>query len=190
MIGALSGKVILKRHNSIILMVNGVGYLVYVSQSTLDKLTPKKEILLYIYTHVREDTLNLFGFTQVSELEMFEFLISVSGIGPKTAMLVIDRGVENIKHAIIKADVAFFTSIPRLGKKNSQKLIIELKSKLGSLIDLDLKEDLSGETQEVIVALKQIGFTQKEVLEAVKKLPGNLTLEQKIRESLKILGKN
>lgn len=190
MIGALSGEVIHKKANSLILMVNGVGYKIFVPQNLLHQIKVTNKGLFYIYTHVREDALNLFGFKEEDELELFEFLLSVPGIGPKTAMLVIDRGAENIKQAISKADVTFFTSIPRLGRKNSQKIIIELKNKLGSLVDLDLQGSSSGETNEVIGGLKQIGFTQKEIAEVLKKLPAHaITVEQKIREALKLLGK-
>jgi holliday junction DNA helicase RuvA len=190
MIGALQGEIFHKNNNSLILMVNGIGYKVFVPGNLLEKSKIHDQQLLYIHTHVREDMLNLFGFKEVGELDLFELLISVSGIGPKTAMLVIDRGVSSVKQAISNADVSFFSSIPRLGKKNSQKIIIELKNKLGSLLELDLSNDQNGETQDIISALKQIGFTQKEIIEAIKKLPENdYSLSQKIKETLKILGK-
>jgi holliday junction DNA helicase RuvA len=190
MIGALEGEVLFKKTNSFVLMVNGVGYKIFVTQNILDKIQIKKKELFYIYTHVREDILNLYGFKKADELDIFELLISVSGIGPKTAILVIDRGVDNIKQAISTADVSFFTTIPRLGKKNSQKIIIELKNKLDNLVDLDLRTDIGSETNEIISALKQMGFTQSEIIESLKKIPKKaLTVEQKIRETLKLLGK-
>ena len=188
MIGALTGKIFYKKNNAIVLMVNGTGYLVFIPQNLLARLKQNELITLFIHTHVREDALNLYGFTKSQELGMFELLLSVSGIGPKTAMLVIDRGVEQIGRAIISADISFFTSIPRLGKKNSQKIIIELKNKLGSTTDLNLLNE-GGETQELIGALRQFGFTRNEILETIKKQPENVkTLEEKVRQSLKILG--
>ena len=144
-----------------------------------------KEVELYIYTHVREDVLDLYGFSQKDELELFQLLLNVSGVGPKSALIIIDRGVVAVRQAIVSTDVSFFTSIPRIGKKNAQKIILELKGKLGSLAELDL-EDIGGQTQEVIEALQTVGFSKSEALEAVRNLPGDVeTIEDKIRYALK-----
>lgn len=189
MIGALEGTVILKTHETIILMVHGVGYKVSMSPSLLDGVTIGKSLKLFIYTHVREDLIQLFGFITIKEHELFELLISVSGIGPKTALHIINRGEAAVKRAIINADVDFFTSIPRLGTKNSQKLIIELKSKLGSLKELDLQNDGTGETKELIDSLIGVGFTKQEVMQIIHKIPIHIeTLEDKIKYCLKHLG--
>src|SRR3989344_9038291 len=128
MISLLKGQLHHKNSDSLTILVGGVGYLVAVTPSTLAKISLEETLELNIYTHVREDALDLYGFTNAEELKMFKSLIGVSGIGPKTALLVIDRGVEQVKLAIIKADENFFTLVPRLGKKNAQKIIIELKS--------------------------------------------------------------
>lgn len=189
MIGFLSGKIQIKLPDSLILLINGVGYRVFVPISTYLSVSASSPLDLYIYTHVREDALDLYGFKTAEELNLFQLLLSVPGIGPKTAILVIDKGVEKIKEAIVKADVDFFTLIPRLGRKNSQKIIIELKNKLGGLVELDLAGE-SSETLEVIEALRSMGYTREEAISALKNLPTTeLTLEQKIKFALKNFGR-
>ncbi|MBU3979083.1 Holliday junction branch migration protein RuvA, partial [Patescibacteria group bacterium] len=114
----------------------------------------------------------------------------VSGIGCKTALAIYSvGGRKEIIQAIVENDVTFFTSVPRLGKKNAQKIIIELKNKLGGEGDLDLSQD-GNETQEVISALKNFGFTPLEARGAIKALKGaGETVGEKVRLALKYLGK-
>lgn len=168
-----------------IMEVADVGYAVQVPQTV--KSTGAKQTL-YIHTHVREDALDLFGFPTHDDLLLFKLLITVSGIGPRTALLVMDKGNESIERAIRESDVDFFTTIPRLGKKNAQKVIIELKSKIGSFRDLDLKDE-SGEGSDLVNALVSMGFARKEVHAVIPKIDTTLPVEQKIRAALKLLGK-
>lgn len=191
MIGTLRGTVEYREDQFLIIDVNGVGYRVLVSASVLSKIDGIGEsIKLYTHTHVREDILELYGFTQPQDLKLFKYLISVSGIGCKTALAVYSVGTrKEIIQAIVGNDVAFFTSVPRLGKKNAQKIIIELKNKLGGEEDLDLSQDGS-DTQEVISALKNFGFTPLEARGAIKALKGaGETVGDKVRLALKYLGK-
>lgn len=188
MIGYLSGTIQEKFPNPIIVDVGGVGYVVHVPDRLASKLTVKEPCKLYIHTHVREDALDLYGFLTKEELTLFKLLLTVSGIGPKTGLMVIDRGVAAIQKAVSDADVDFFTTIPRLGRKNAQKIIIELKNKLGSLQELDLTEE-NGETKELMDALLSMGFARSEIASVIKKLSGNeTTLEQKIRKALQLMG--
>ncbi|MBI4098162.1 MAG: Holliday junction branch migration protein RuvA [Candidatus Levybacteria bacterium] len=190
MIGSLRGKVILQDGNHILVETGGVGYRVLVSSKVL---SGKKngEITLFTYTHVREDALELFGFPEISDLKLFENLIGVSGVGPKTAMAIFsfsDR--ESIVNAVLKGDVDFFTKVPRLGKKNAQKIIIELKSKLGDTSILDLNSIDSKDSEEVFTALKSFGFSHKEITDALKNIDKEAkTSEDKIKLALKYLGK-
>lgn len=188
MISYLSGTLHTKLPDSIILLTESVGYRVFVSPTTYSQLVPSASLNLFIHTHVREDALDLYGFKTVEELSLFEMLLNVSGIGPKTALLVIDRGVEPVKKAIARAEVSFFTLIPRLGQKNSQKIIIELKNKLGSLVDLDLSSE-SPEILEAAEALQSIGFSKKEALLSLKGVNINASIEEKIKYALKNTGK-
>ncbi|MEK9143445.1 MAG: Holliday junction branch migration protein RuvA [Patescibacteria group bacterium] len=190
MIGALRG-VVDTLASPIIVMVGGVGYRVFVPDHLMGDLKPGAPIMLYIHTHVREDALDLYGFLSQEELSLFLLLISVSGIGPRTALAVIDRGATLIRRAIATADVSFFTTIPRLGKKNAQKIIIELKTKLGSLEELDLSTDDHGQTRDVLEALESMGFGKTEAIEAIKQIKSSdVTVEDKIRLALKYLSKN
>ena len=191
MIGFLSGEVVAREDPHIIINVNGVGYKVLASGSVLSKATLNGKLKLFTYTHVREDAISLFGFLDSLDLKLFENLISVSGIGPKTAMNIFSiGGREEIVQAIVTNDVSFFSSVPRLGKKNSQKIIIELKNKFGSIEDLDLSKMDLKENSEVITALKGFGFTNREALESLKTIKGEgKSTEEKIRMALKELGK-
>lgn len=189
MIGSIRGKVILKDGNYLLVETGGVGYRVLVSSKVLSE--NKNEVMLYTYTHVREDALDLFGFSEIADLKLFELLISVSGVGPKTGMSIFSFADRNgVVEAILKGDVEFFTQVPRLGKKNAQKIIIELKNKLGDDSILDLSGTDSEENAEIILALKAFGFSTKEAGDALKNIDKEAkTMEEKVKLSLKYLGK-
>lgn len=190
MISYLEGIVLLKGQNFLIINTHGVGYKIYTPIELITSAKVAKPLSLFTYTHVRDDILDLYGFADPENLALFEFFLTVSGIGPKLALSIFSLGKkEKIKEAIVKGDVAFFTGVPRLGKKNAQKLIIELRPKLGSLGELDLTEE-SGETKEIIDALKTFGFSANESREALKSLKdGKASTSDKIRQALKYLGK-
>lgn len=191
MIGLLIGKIALRSDPYIILNVNNVGYKIYIGSSVLSLLTSNnEEITIFTHTHVREDLLELYGFLDPLDLKLFEYLIDVSGIGCKTAMGIFSIGKRNeIINAIANADVGFFTNVPRLGKKNAQKIIIELKSKLGGVTDIDLSGSDSGNST-VMAALKQFGYSVSEANAALKALSGKkLAEDEMIRQALKYLGK-
>lgn len=188
MLSYLIGKFIDSVSGKVIIEVNGVGYGCFMVESDQSKLVKYRETEVYIYTHVRDDILDLYGFLKKEQLELFEMLLSVSGVGPKSALLVINKGVEPARQAISKADVEFFTTIPRLGKKSAQRIIIDLKSKIGSLKELELRGD-SGETREALDALMVLGFSRAEAIKALQKIPEEMiTIEQKIGYALKKMG--
>ncbi len=191
MIGSIRGKIILKDGNHLLIEVNGVGYRVLVSGKTINSANLESEIFVYTFTYVREDALELFGFPEIGDLKLFENLIGVSGVGPKTAMAVFSVMTrQEVVAAVLAADTAAFSGIPRLGKKNAQKIIIELKNKLGDdgSFELDLASD--SQNNEVYEALKNFGFSQKEIGEALKNIDKSAeTVDQKIKLTLKYLGK-
>jgi holliday junction DNA helicase RuvA len=190
MIGLLIGKIYLNTHNPITILTGGIGYQVYVPPRLQAGLKLGEEYTLFIYTHVRDDAIELYGFADNSELMLFNLLISVSGVGPKTALLVIDRGDQAVRNAVMKSDVDFFTAIPRLGHKNAQKIIIELKSKLGSTTNLDLSGVSENEARELIDALTGMGFSRTEAHAALQKIDGsNKSVEDKLRQALKLLNR-
>lgn len=192
MIALLTGIVALRNDPHIILDVNGVGYKVRLAENTLSQIgNIGDKIKVFTYTYVREDALALYGFISQEDLVLFELLLSVSGIGPKTALSIFSFGSsDQIQQAIVASNVDFFVSVPRLGKKNAQKIIIELKSKIGSTRDLDLSDKDRLANQDVIEALKSFGFLAAEAVSAVRQIKeDNLSTQEKIRKALKYLGK-
>ncbi len=191
MIAYLTGTIHSKGINYLIVMTSGgVGYKVYVPTDIITSVDIDMPAALFTHTHVKEDALDLYGFPSQEDLSMFELFLGVSGIGPKTALNIFSNGkLPKIKEAIVKGDVEFFTTVPRLGRKNAQKIIIELRSKLGSLGELDLAAE-GGETKEIIDALKAFGFSvveAKEALKFIKDIEGDTST--KIKSALKFLGK-
>lgn len=191
MIGALKGTVYSKSQQSLILFVGNVGYTVYTTQTLLNNTLVGNEIFLFIHTHIREDAFDLFGFSAQQELHLFELLLTVSGIGPKTALAVMEKGTGQIQTAVQASDVDFFTSVPRLGRKNAQKIIIELKTTLGGIQDLDMTALQTEETKELMDALLSMGFQKSEIRNALAAIPSGIhtTIEEKIRACLKQLNK-
>jgi len=184
MIGQLTGTIPTSNRNPLIIDVGGVGYLVRVTDKFAGSVTANKHYTLHVHTHVREESLDLYGFLEENELRLFELLLTVSGIGPKTALLVIERGTVAAEKAVCEGDVDFFTTIPRLGRKNAQKIIIELKNKLGGIGDASR----SGETKQLMEALLSMGFRRSEIIETLDKIDAG-TLEQKMRQALTLLGR-
>lgn len=191
MIGWLSGKLAAADRDKLIVDVGGVGYQV-VPVGGLSKIQLKigEAINCFVYTHVREDQLSLFGFSNLEEKQMFELLLSVSGVGPKSALSVLSRGNPGeVREAVAKADVEFFTSVPGLGKKTAQRIIIDLKSKLGDLEELDLTGKNEPAAKELIMALRSIGFGTDEARTMIKRVDLDLPLTDQIKLSLKQAGK-
>lgn len=168
--------------------VGGVGYTVVPSASVRGKsLSTGSPLSLYIHTHVRENELKLFGFSTLEERQVFELLLSVSGVGPKTALAIVSAGgSQEVRRAIGTADVDHFTSIPGVGKKTAQRIIVDLKSKIGGIGELDLASDTS-DNAELFAALRSMGFRSEEIKEAVKKVDKTKGLEDQIKRSLKQL---
>ena len=184
MIGMLTGIISYKGNSVILLDVHDVGYKILLPSILFQQTILGERKTYYTYTYVREDALELFGFNEPEDLTLFEKLISVSGIGPRTALNIFSVGSRNdILSAIERSDTAFFKSVPRLGAKNAQKLIIELRGKL----EEDSISQISTENAEVVQALEAFGFKQIEILSALKDVEG--TTEEKIKNVLKKLGR-
>lgn len=149
-------------NNGLLVICGGVGYGVQVPDRVRQLVAADGSIELFVHTHVREEALELFGFAQADEQAVFELLLAVSGVGPKTALQLLNFSPNQIVTAVQQADTGFFSQVPRVGKKLAQKIIIELRGKLGALKDLDL-QPLSAQHQEVKDALLQLGFGEREV---------------------------
>jgi Holliday junction DNA helicase RuvA len=190
MIGFLRGTIALRDDPYIYIDVQGVGYKVFATREVLSAgSTSNTPLLIYTYTHVREDILELFGFLHPEDLKLFEYFISISGIGPKTAIQIFSVGTrKEIVDAIVHGDVNFFTGVPRLGKKNAQKIILELKSKFGKGGDeLAFIANASAD-DELISALQSMGFGMPEIQSVLKTLPEGST-EIKLKAALKQLAR-
>ncbi|HYD35482.1 MAG TPA: Holliday junction branch migration protein RuvA [Vitreimonas sp.] len=187
MISYLIGKPLLQV-DKLIVLVNGVGYGVIAPTAVLAKASTVEEVSLHIYTHVREDAIELYGFNEIQEKELFLLLLSVSGVGPKTAINIVDIGAEKIIHAVQTAEVSVFAAVPRVGKKLAQKIIIELKSKLGSLQELSLGPR-NPQEQEIVDALVALGFVEDHAEKAVQGLDFSGTYEtsQLLKQAIKLL---
>lgn len=187
MISYLIGKPIVNSH-SVLLLVNNVGYGVHVGDLCREHMRNKDEVALHIHTHVREDEISLYGFLEENQLSLFELLLKVSGVGPRSALAITDRGVSAITNAVQQADTVFFTSIPRIGKKLAQKIIIELKSKLGSLKELNLAEE-TPQRLEIIEALQSLKFGEADIQAVLQEIEiETISTEQAITQALKLIG--
>jgi Holliday junction DNA helicase RuvA len=191
MIGMLKGTLVYKSDPYLLVDVSGVGYKVLVPRNILQKGVVGDTLQLFTYTHVREDALELYGFSEVEDLRLFEMLISVSGVGCKSGLGVFSAGTRSeIITAILQNNVAFFQSVPRLGKKNAQKIIIDLKGKVGEGEEFSLTEGGGEDAEEVLEALKGFGFTTKEAFGAMHSVAQDgLSTEERIKLALKYLGK-
>lgn len=191
MIARLRGKLIEKEPARVVVDVNGVGYEVSVPLPTFTSLPANgSEVTVDIYTHVREDVIALYGFSTRQERRVFERLISISGIGPKLAITILSGGsVEGLVGAIRRGDLARLTSIPGVGKKTAERIVVELKDKLQ-----DLSEEAPKPTVEVdvISALENLGY-QRAVIEAAVRRAADgekdETFEVLFKRTLQILTK-
>lgn len=189
MIGSLKGKIELIDNTGLLVDVNGVGYRVHVPVSIIKRYKAEDEIKLFTYTHVREDQLELFGFADIKDMQLFTLLIGVNGVGPKIALSIFSAGErEEILSAIQNANVEFFTRVSRLGTKNAQKIIIDLKNKVGGIGSLDLSGNKT-EDQELERVLKGFGFSEKEAISALEVVRDVKDSSLKIKMALKYLGK-
>ncbi|MBU1118111.1 Holliday junction branch migration protein RuvA, partial [Patescibacteria group bacterium] len=161
MISSLKGKVGRVWGNNIEVEVNGVGYLLWVGRKNYSE---GQEIKVYTYMAVSENDMSLYGFENFEDLDLFKMLITVSGVGPRSAAQILEqcKGGEIVK-AIGDADTLFFEKIKGVGKKTAQRIIVDLKSKIGGLGELNLKEDLPLLEDDVVLSLRQLGFEKKEI---------------------------
>lgn len=184
MISSLNGEISRIGNNFVEIEVGGVGYWVWCGLNFLKRRTLGEKMKIYTHQSVSENDVSLFGFETIDEVNLFRMLISVSGVGPKTGAQIMGQveSVEIIK-AIGDADVKFFEKIKGIGKKTAQRIIIDLKSKIGGLgeIDLNDSEDKKIIDDDLSLSLKQLGFDRKEIEKVVAKLPIELiTIEEKL----------
>jgi Holliday junction DNA helicase RuvA len=179
MIAHLRGKLIAKHPNQAIVEASGVGYDVVISVPTFSELPGlSSEVSLFIHTHVREDALALFGFLRAQEKQLFEKLLSVSGIGPKLAITILSGMPTEAMVASIKGNnVAALTRIPGIGKKTAERMVLELRDKLDSFgVSAEVVAAASPVEEDVISALVNLGYQRPIAERALAKL-GNVSSE-------------
>ncbi|MBI2830967.1 MAG: Holliday junction branch migration protein RuvA [Chloroflexi bacterium] len=192
MIASLHGRIDSLGSDWAIINVGGVGYRVYMPTSTLSAVgVTGKEAKLHTYLHVREDALTLYGFSSAEELDLFQTLMTVSGIGPRLALAMLSSmSAEQLATAIATGSADLLTAIPGIGKKTASRIILELKDKIGAGLLAAPIAQVSQDNTDVLSALTSLGYSVAEASRAVAALPtdSKLSLEEKVRLALGWLG--
>ena len=187
MIASLQGIIAATYKDHVVITVGGIGYLVYVPYSTMERLNGSGEAFLHTLLIVREDSLTLYGFATVTEREVFEKLITVSGVGPKSALAILSTlTIDNLRNAVLNERADFLTRVPGIGKKTAQKIVIELKDKLGAGLEtapVDMFDDVNSDVMDALVAL---GYSIVEAQTAIQSLPMDAprNVEDRVRLAL------
>lgn len=198
MFAYINGKIADKANNYVVIDVGGVGYKIFMSTSAIEKLPEIGEMQkVHTYYYVREDLISLYGFLSNEELRMFELLLSVSGIGAKSAIQILSSITpSSFALAVISNDISKIVKIPGVGKKTAERMILELKDKLKTEEAIEktqeVKEAMHEDEKELeaISALQVLGYTRREIEKALEKVnTDNLTVEEIIRKGLAVLGK-
>jgi len=188
MIASLNGKLESLGSDGAIINVGGIGFQVYMPTSTLSTLGKiGEEVKLHTYLHLREDNAALYGFASTDELGLFQNLISVSGLGPKLALAMLSAmNIERLTMAIATSSTDLLTEIPGIGKKMANRLILELKEKIGAGWITTPAVQLAEENAEVVAALTSLGYSVAEATRAVGSLPpdSKLSLEDRVKQAL------
>jgi Holliday junction DNA helicase RuvA len=187
MISYLNGKIIIKKDKFIVLDVNGVGYKVFLSKKTLAKLSKIETLKLFCFLNVKENILDLYGFLNYKELEFFEILDNIRGVGPKAALEISSLGsLESIKERILSKDETLFSEISGIGRKKAMTIILELTGKIKDIS----KEKKIKKTDEAEQGLVSLGFTQQQAKDALAIASKDIKdTEERIKAALKVLGK-
>lgn len=197
MIAYLKGIIDIKRQDYVVIDVHGVGYKIFMPEGAIQNLEVDSEAKIYTFMRVREDDVSLYGFLNVEELAMFELLISVGGIGAKSAVGILSNiAPSKFALAVITDDVTTLKKLPGIGAKTAQRIILELKDKIKTQEateqenEIKQKTEVSDSAKDAIEALQVLGYTRREVEEAISKIgESHLTTEEIIKQGLKYLGR-
>lgn len=198
MIALVRGTLVHKSIDHVIIDVGGVGYQLYIPLSTFYSLPESGEISLFTHTHVREDALLLYGFLGLDEKEMFVTLIGISGVGPKLAVNILSHiPTEELKRAIAESDIKRLSGLPGIGKKTAERLVLELKDKVGPVSEMPSSSDptvmdtatTSSLNDDVISALVNLGYKENLARKTLEKmnLTADMTMEIALKGALKVL---
>ncbi len=192
MISFLSGKILFKGENYAIVEVNNIGYKVFLALIFLADLKIGGEVEFYTHQYVREDALDLYGFRSMEELQIFELLISISGIGPKSALGILSiANIAEIKNSIASGDSSLLTKVSGVGRKTAERVVLELREKVGALKMSDSASDDYGSAHvDEIDALIALGYSLVQAREALRSVDKNIKDSgERIREALKGLSR-
>lgn len=187
MIASISGTIRHKGLHHIVVDVAGVGYKVYITTDTALERELGESVFLWTHLAVRENALDLFGFSEREELETFELLITISGIGPKTALGILNVASPTmLRQAVANNDTSYLTKVSGIGKKNAEKIVLELRDKLVTTAD-DKRSDLRSEG-DALEALVSLGYSERDAREALKQVDKEIEgASERVKQALKIL---
>jgi len=191
MITTLTGKVSEQINETIVLNVHGVGYGLLVSADDWGKLSVGTEATVYIYEHIREQSHDLFGFISRNTKELFEKLLSVNGVGPKMALAILSVGsMQDVQQAISSGDVKLLQSAPGVGKKVAERVVVDLKDKVGLISSTSatafLNQPSYTKLDDAHEALLALGYSLQDAAQALESVDSSLPLDEKIRQALKV----
>mgnify|MGYP004007013055 FL=1 len=181
MISFLQGKIFQKNERNITLLVNNIGYKIFLNQLFLSELKLEQEARFFFYTHIKDDAFDLYGFRNTDELEFFIQLLSVSGVGPKSAVNILGLAkLNDLKKAITSGDPSILQKVAGIGKKTAERLVVELKEKI--ITDLSEAFILGDDDNQVVEALVSLGYKEKDIKVLIKdlKLEGSLADQVKM----------
>lgn len=187
MIGHVEGVVHSTHAGYAIVAVGGLGYRIAATRDTLASLAPGGSAALWTHLAVREDALDLYGFTSQEALRFFELLLSVPGIGPRSALAVLDiASIETLRSAIAAGNASYLTNVSGIGKKTAGKIVLELKDKVGAP---DQRSSALKGDEEALEAMRALGYSQAEARDALKRVPSEVEgSSARLREALRLLG--
>ena len=188
MIAQLRGKPVASTPEGLVLDVGGVGYLVAATPSAIRKADGADEVVVETYMHVREDTLQLYGFAERAERELFIQLLSVNGIGPKVALAIVSGSpADELRRAIVREDIARFQAIPGIGKKTAERIVLELKEKLAASVSIAPADGIGDADDHVVArdALVELGYSLTDAERALSQTDSSATPEERVRQALR-----
>lgn len=191
MIARLEGNIVHIAEKFIIIDVSGVGYKLSLTKEVLSSCSLDEKMAFWVYTAVRENSIDLYGFKTINEMSFFELLLDVSGIGPKGALSILSIApIDTLKRAIAQGDTSYLNKVSGIGKKTAEKIIIELRDKLKDYKNDDIEPGLLRDESDILEALKSLGYGQNEAREALKKVSNKTEgMNARIKEALQILSK-
>ena len=190
MLSHLKGKVIFSGEKFVILEVNSVGYKIFLIPEIFKIIKDQEIVSLWVHLSIRETSQELYGFLEYSELEFFEMLIKISGVGPKSALGVLAVApLDTLKRAISTNNVSYLTKVSGIGKRIAEKIVLELRGKLEQLEETGERNILLQEDDDVLEALQSLGYSLYEARSTLKEIPEDITgTDKRIKEALKIMG--